>query len=84
MISLAKLAGANGLQIVKAQPLLVVAFPTTGAMFFYECRAIVGNNTVGKALVTTYSCTSNEGFGNNVELLRQQGSSKSVWDTYNP
>ena len=29
-----------------------MAIPTTGAMFFYGCGAIVGNNTVGKALIT--------------------------------
>ena len=52
-IALAQLAGVTGLQILKAQPLLVVAIPTTGAMFFYGCGAIVGNNTVGKALITT-------------------------------
>ena len=52
-IALAQLAGVTGLQILKAQPLLVVAIPTTGAMFFYGCGVIVGNNTVGKALITT-------------------------------
>lgn len=52
-IALAQLAGVTGLQILKAQPLLVVAIPTTGAMFFYGCGAIVGSNTVGKALITT-------------------------------
>jgi len=52
-LGLAKLAGVSGLQILKAQPMLAVAIPTTGAIFFYGCGAIVGNNTVGKALVTT-------------------------------
>ena len=52
-LALAKLAGVNGLQILKAQPLLIVAIPTTGAMFFYGCGAIIGNNTVGKSLITT-------------------------------
>ena len=52
-ISLAKLAGVSGLQILKAQPYLAIALPTTGAMFFYGCGAIVGNNTFGKALITT-------------------------------
>ena len=52
-LSLAKLAGVSGLQILQAQPYLAVAIPTTGAMFFYGCGAIVGNNTIGKALVTT-------------------------------
>lgn len=52
-IALAQLAGVTGLQILKAQPLLVVAIPTTGAMFFYGCGAIVGNNTAGKVLITT-------------------------------
>ena len=52
-LGLAKLAGVSGLEILKAQPMLAVAIPTTGAMFFYGCGAIVGNNTVGKVFVTT-------------------------------
>lgn len=52
-LGLAKLAGVNGLQILKAQPILAVAIPTTGAIFFYGCGAIVGNNTLGKALIST-------------------------------
>jgi len=52
-LGLAKLAGVSGLQILKAQPILAVAIPTTGAIFFYGCGAIVGNNAFGKALVTT-------------------------------
>lgn len=52
-VGLARLAGVSGLQILQAQPLLAVAIPTTGAMFFYGCGAIIGNNTVGKALITT-------------------------------
>jgi hypothetical protein len=52
-LALAKLAGVSGLQILKAQPILVVAIPTTGAIFFYACGAIVGNNAFGKSLVTT-------------------------------
>ena len=27
--------------------------PTTGAIFFYECGAIAGNNALGKAFLTT-------------------------------
>lgn len=52
-IALAKLAGVSGLRILRAQPALAVAIPTTGAIFFYGCGAIVGNNIIGKALVTT-------------------------------
>jgi len=52
-LGLAKLAGVSGLRILQAQPALAVAIPTTGAMFFYGCGAIAGNNTIGKALVTT-------------------------------
>ena len=52
-LALAKLAGVSGLQILKAQPYLAVAIPTTGAMFFYGCGAIAGNNGIGKARVTT-------------------------------
>ena len=52
-LGLAKLAGVSGLQILQAQPILAVAIPTTGAIFFYGCGGIVGNNTFGKALITT-------------------------------
>jgi len=54
-LGLAKIAGVSGLQILKAQPMLMlaVAIPTTGTIFFYACGAIVGNNIFGKALVTT-------------------------------
>nr|UQS76330.1 hypothetical protein [Haslea ostrearia] len=52
-LGLAKLAGVSGLRILQAQPALIFAIPTTGAMFFYGCGAIIGNNTIGKALVTT-------------------------------
>jgi len=52
-LALAKVAGVSGFQILKAQPYLAVAIPTTGAMFFYGCGAIVGNNTFGKVLITT-------------------------------
>lgn len=52
-LALAKLAGVSGLRILEAQPALAIAIPTTGAMFFYGCGAVAGNNTIGKALVTT-------------------------------
>ena len=52
-LALAKLAGVSGLQILKAQPALAIAIPTTGAIFFYGCGAVFGNNTIGKVLVTT-------------------------------
>lgn len=51
-MGLAKLAGVSGLQILKAQPILAIAIPTTGAIFFYGCGAILGNNTLGKTFVT--------------------------------
>ena len=52
-LALAKLAGVSGLQILRAQPALAIAIPTTGAMFFYGCGAVFGNNTIGKVFVTT-------------------------------
>jgi len=52
-IGLAKLAGVSGLQILRAQPSLAVAIPTTGAMFFYGCGAILGDNIFGKVFVST-------------------------------
>lgn len=52
-LALARLAGISGLQVLKAQPILAVAIPTTGAIFFYGCATIAGNNTIGKALTST-------------------------------
>ena len=52
-LALAKVAGVGGLQILKAQPYLAIAIPTTGAIFFYGLGTVVGNNIVGKALITT-------------------------------
>lgn len=43
----------SGLQVLKSQPGLIFAIPTIGAMFFYSCRTVVGNNAIGKALTTT-------------------------------
>lgn len=51
-VTMAKVAGVSGLKVVKAQPLLVVALPTVGAMFFYGCGTIVGNNTIGRTCNT--------------------------------
>ena len=51
-LTLAKLAGVSGLEILKAQPSLAIAIPTTGAMFFYGCGAIAGNTIIGKTLIT--------------------------------
>ena len=34
-LALAKLAGVSGLEVLKAQPILAVAIPTSAAMFFY-------------------------------------------------
>ena len=52
-LPLAKLAGVRDLQILKGQPYLAVAILTTGALFFYKCRAVAGNNAIRKILVTT-------------------------------
>jgi len=52
-LGLARLAGVSGLQILKSQPALAIAIPTTGAMFFYGCGAIAGNTTLGKVFTTT-------------------------------
>lgn len=52
-LAIAKLAGVSGWRILQSQPALAIAIPTTGAMFFYGCGAIAGNNTIGKYLVTT-------------------------------
>jgi len=51
-MSIAKMAGVTGLQIIKAQPLVVVALPTVGAIFFHGCGSIIGNNTVGRTFNT--------------------------------
>jgi len=46
-VSLSKLAGVYGSKIIQAQPLLIVAIPTVGAIFFHGCDAIAGQNLVG-------------------------------------
>ena len=46
-------SAGSGLQILKAQTYLAVVIPTTGDIFFYGCGAIAGNNSIGKALITT-------------------------------
>lgn len=51
-IILAQAAGVTGLQIIQAQPFLVVALPTVGAMFFHGCGSIAGNNLVGRTCNT--------------------------------
>lgn len=52
-LTLAKLAGVSGFQVLKAQPILAIAIPTTGAMFFYGCATIAANTTLGKVLTST-------------------------------
>ena len=47
-IGLSKLAGVSGLRILQAQPVLAIAIPTTGAMFFYACGAILAITQSGK------------------------------------
>jgi len=70
-LALARLAGVSGVQVLKAQPMLAIAIPTTGAMFFYGCAAIVGNNTIGKV------CTS----AGDVLALPMKGV-EVMWNSY--
>lgn len=49
---MAKAAGVTGLQIMKAQPIMLIALPTVGGMFFHGCGALIGNNTVGRTCNT--------------------------------
>lgn len=51
-ITMAKAAGVTGLNIIKAQPLMVITLPTLGGMFFHGCGALAGNNTVGRTCNT--------------------------------
>jgi hypothetical protein len=51
-ISLAQAAGVSGIKILRAQPLMLVAVPTVGAMFFHGCGTLIGNNTVGRTCNT--------------------------------
>lgn len=52
-LAYARLAGVNGLRVLKAEPMLAIALPTTGAIFFYGCAAIAGNHTVGRVCAST-------------------------------
>ena len=47
-IGIAKLAGVSGLRLLQGQPALAIATPTTGAIFFYGCGTVAGNNRIGK------------------------------------
>ena len=49
---LAKCAGVTGLRVLKAQPLLVVVLPTTGAIFFLGCGMMAGNTILGRTCNT--------------------------------
>lgn len=51
-IVMAKAYGASGLQLIQAQPFLVVALPTVGGIFFHGCGQVIGNNTVGRTFNT--------------------------------
>lgn len=51
-LSFTKMAGVSGLKIIESQPLLIIALPTVGAMFFHGCGSIIGNNTVGRTFNT--------------------------------
>lgn len=63
-ISMAKVAKATGLTVIKAQPLLLIAIPTTGAIFFHGLGMVSGNNTFGRScnmignsfLIPMYGC----------------------------
>lgn len=48
-VAMARAAGVEGLALVQAQPFLVFAIPTVGAIFFHGCGAIAGNNTIGRS-----------------------------------
>lgn len=52
-VGLAKLAEANGLQVLKAQWILAIAISTTRAIFFYECATITGNSRIKKIITST-------------------------------
>lgn len=51
--AMAKAAGVTGLDIIRAQPFLVVALPTVGALFFHGCGSLAGDtNIVGRTCNT--------------------------------
>lgn len=45
--AMAKSGGMMGLNIIKSQPLIVIAIPTVGVLFFHVCGQLAGNNKVG-------------------------------------
>lgn len=51
-VTMAKAAGVDGLTILRAQPFMIIAIPTVGAIFFHGCGSIAGNNTVGRTFNT--------------------------------
>jgi hypothetical protein len=51
-VAIAKAAGVGVISVLRAQPLMLIAIPTVGAMFFHGCGSIAGNNTVGRTFNT--------------------------------
>lgn len=51
-IVMAKAAGVTGLNIIQAQPLMLVALPRVEVMFFHGCGSLAGNNTVSRTCNT--------------------------------
>ena len=47
-VTMAKAGGVTGVSLIQVQPLLVVALPTVGAIFFYGTGAVLGNNFGGR------------------------------------
>lgn len=45
---MAKAVGATGFTVIKAQPLILVAVPTIGALFCHRVGTLLGNNTAGR------------------------------------
>jgi hypothetical protein len=51
-ITIAKSMGVTGIKLIQGQPLMVIALPTVGAIFFHGCGQIIGNNTLGRTCNT--------------------------------
>jgi hypothetical protein len=51
-LAFSKAAGVGGLIIIQAQPLILVALPSVGAMFFHGCGTLLGNTTYGRTCNT--------------------------------
>ena len=51
-IVMARTLGVQGVKFIVGQPVLAIALPSVGGLFFHGCGTMIGNNTVGRSFIT--------------------------------